>query len=61
MDVGMFIGGGYADKTIEFDAGSVIGSADDNPFNFDPGVKGQDNVIAFTKEMTEYGPVLQHD
>jgi prepilin-type processing-associated H-X9-DG protein len=33
----------------------------DNLFAFDDGVGGRDAILTFTKEMTEDGPVVQHD
>lgn len=33
----------------------------DNIFAFDNGVAGMDTILTFTKQMTEDGPVLQHD
>ncbi|MDY7107451.1 MAG: hypothetical protein SYC29_02335 [Planctomycetota bacterium] len=36
-------------------------AAGDNPFDYDGGITDPDVVIAITKEITEDGPVLQHD
>ena len=33
----------------------------DNHFNFDPGIEGIDQVVAFTKEIKEGKAILQHD
>ncbi len=33
----------------------------DNPFNYDPGLQGIDQVVAFTKQASEVEAVLQHD
>ena len=34
---------------------------EDNHFNFDPGIEGIDQVVAFTKEIKEGEAILQHD
>ncbi len=46
-----------AGDTISFGAAGSL----DNPFNFDPDLEGIDQVLAFTKEVREGTPVLQHD
>lgn len=46
-----------AGATISFGA---TGSPD-NPFNVDPDLEGIDQVLAFTKEVRDGTPVLQHD
>lgn len=33
----------------------------DNIFAFDDGLAGKDTILTFTKQMTERGPVIQHD
>lgn len=33
----------------------------DNLFAFDHGLAGKDTILTFTKQMTEEGPVIQHD
>ena len=33
----------------------------DNLFAFDDGFDGRDTILSFTKQMTEDGPVIQHD
>ena len=49
-------------ETIAVDAGMKIGVfGADNPFNYDPGLKGADQVLAFTKQASELKAMLQHD
>ncbi len=38
-----------------------IASVVDNPFNYDPGLGGVDQVLAFTEEASQLEAVLQHD
>ena len=33
----------------------------DNIFAFDDGIDGGDVILSFTKDITEDGPVVQHD
>ncbi len=58
----------YADNHIELWtalAGGTISfgatGSPDNPFNVDPDLEGIDQVLAFTKEVRDGTPVLQHD
>ncbi len=58
----------YADNHIELWTASAGGTISfgatgcrDNPFNVDPDLEGIDQVLAFTKEVRDGTPVLQHD
>ncbi len=48
-------------ETLFASAGLKIGGGPDNLFNFDPGIEGLDQVLAFTKEVKDNQAVLQHD
>lgn len=48
-------------ETIAADAGIRIASVVDNPFNYDPGLGGVDQVLAFTEKASQREAVLQHD
>ncbi|MCH8153462.1 MAG: hypothetical protein IH830_13945 [Planctomycetes bacterium] len=48
-------------ETLSVTAGLKIGGGPDNLFNFDPGLSGLDQVLAFTKEVKDNQAVLQHD
>ncbi len=58
----------YADNQIELWTASAGGTISfgasgpgDNPFDVDPDLEGIDQVLAFTKEVRDGTPVLQHD
>ena len=48
-------------ETLSATAGLKIGGGPDNLFNFDTGLNGLDQVLAFTKEVKDNQAVLQHD
>ncbi len=48
-------------ETLSGKAGLKVGRGPDNLFNFDPGLNGIDQVLAFTKEVKDNQAVLQHD
>lgn len=54
----------FADNHLETHSASLgarIGGGPDNLFNVDPGLDGLDQVLAFTKEVSENKAILQHD
>ncbi|MHC4429274.1 MAG: hypothetical protein ACYS0D_11845 [Planctomycetota bacterium] len=59
---GYFIFGDNHSEAARASAGATIGLATaDNPFDFDPGIDGLDQVIAFTRSVEDGQAILQHD
>ncbi len=62
----LVFGDGHIEFVNSFTPGSVFYERDgqrlpDNIFAVEDGMDGRDAILSFTKEMTEEGPVLQHD